>query len=172
MFANESEEIVWNWGTNTNSTANCLKHTVFMEFTICHPGYHDAVPFPYKKATLMSIRIPSTPIFMWQLFCWRLEVVGARKNGCTRRRHARGLPLPSRVSLSLACDHALSLYLCNLFSAGGHDTFLSQITFKKARIWIFFWLDRKQYGWFALSRLAETPPSVSCWWFQSAFLLA
>ena len=77
-----------------------------------------------------------------------------------------------RVRLFLACDHALSLYLCNLFSGRGHDTFLSQITCKKARIWTFFWLDRKQYGWFALFRLAKTPPSVSCCWFQSAFLLA
>ena len=34
----------------------------------------------------------------------------------------------------IACDHALSLYLCNLFSEGGHDTILSQITCKKARI--------------------------------------
>ena len=72
----------------------------------------------------------------------------------------------------IACDHALSLYLCTLFSGGGHDTFLSQITCKKARIWTFFWLDRKQYGWFALFRLAKMPPSVSCCWFQSAFLLA
>ena len=72
----------------------------------------------------------------------------------------------------VTCDHVLSLYLCNLFSGGGHDTFLSQITCKKARIWTFFWLDRKQYGWFALFRLAKMPPSVSCCWFQSAFLLA
>ena len=35
----------------------------------------------------------------------------------------------------------------------------------------FFWLDRKQYGWFALFPLAKTPPSVSCCWFQSAFCL-
>ena len=27
--------------------------------------------------------------------------------------------------------------VCNLFSGGGHDTFLSQITCKKARIWTF-----------------------------------
>ena len=54
----------------------------------------------------------------------------------------------------------------------GHDTFLCRITCKKARIWTFFWLDRKQYGWFALFRLAKMPPSVSCCWFQSAFLLA
>ena len=38
----------------------------------------------------------------------------------------------------VACDDALSLYLCNLFSGGGHDTFLLQITCKKARIWTFF----------------------------------
>ena len=38
----------------------------------------------------------------------------------------------------LACDHALSLCLCNLFPGGGHDTILSQITCKKARIWTFF----------------------------------
>ena len=38
----------------------------------------------------------------------------------------------------LAYDHALSLYLCNLFSVGGHDTFLLRITCKKARIWTFF----------------------------------
>ena len=71
----------------------------------------------------------------------------------------------------VAWDHALSLSLYNLFSGGGHDTFLLQITCKKARIWTFFWLDRKQYRWFALFRLAKTPPSVSCW-FQSALLLA
>ena len=38
----------------------------------------------------------------------------------------------------LACDHAFSLYLCNLFAGGGQDTFLSQIPWKKARIWTFF----------------------------------
>ena len=69
-------------------------------------------------------------------------------------------------------DHAVSIYLCNLFSGGGHDTILSQITCKKARIWTSFWLDRKQYGWFALFLLAKMPPSVSCCWFQSAVLLA
>ena len=68
--------------------------------------------------------------------------------------------------------HALSLYLCNLFSEGGHDTILSQITCKKARIWTSFLLDRKQYGWFALFRLAKMPPSVSCCWLQSAYLPA
>ena len=43
---------------------------------------------------------------------------------------------------------------------------------KNARNWTFFWLDRKQYGWFALFWLAKMPLSVSCCWFQSAFLLA
>ena len=76
------------------------------------------------------------------------------------------------VKFGLTCDHALSLYLCNLFSGGGHATFLLQITCKKARIWTFFWLDRKQYVWFAPFRLAKMPLSVSCCWFQSAFLLA
>ena len=38
----------------------------------------------------------------------------------------------------VACDDALSFYVCNLFSGGGHDTFLLQITCKKARIWTFF----------------------------------
>ena len=53
------------------------------------------------------------------------------------------MPFPSAlipkclVAGGIACDHALSLYLCNLFSGGGHDTFLSQITCKKARIWTF-----------------------------------
>ena len=52
MFANQCEEIVSNCDTNINSTSNCLKHAVFdYEFTICHPGYHDAVPFPYIKTT-------------------------------------------------------------------------------------------------------------------------
>ena len=73
------------------------------------------------------------------------------------------------VKFGIACDHALSLYLFNLFSEGGHDTILSQITCKKATIWTFFWLDRKQWGWFALFRLAKMPPSIKCW-FQSAFL--
>ena len=40
--------------------------------------------------------------------------------------------LVGHLAMSLiACDHALSLYLCNLFSGGGYDTFLSQITCKK-----------------------------------------
>ena len=34
-----------------------------------------------------------------------------------------GLPVPR-----LACDHALSLYLCNPFSRGWHDTIFSRIT--------------------------------------------
>ena len=67
----------------------------------------------------------------------------------------------------LACNGALSLYLCNLFLGRGHDTFLLQITCKKARKWTFSWLDSKQYGWFALFQLAKTPPPVSCCWFQS-----
>ena len=71
-----------------------------------------------------------------------------------------GLPVPR-----LACDHAPSLYLCNLFSGGWHDTIFSQITCKKGRIWTCFWLDRKQYGWSALF-MAKKPPSISCWWFQ------
>ena len=71
----------------------------------------------------------------------------------------------------VTCDHAVSLYLYNLFSGGEHDTILSQITCIKARIWTSFWLDRKQYGWFALLRLAKMSPSISCCWFQSAFLL-
>ena len=54
----------------------------------------------------------------------------------------------------------------------GHDTFLCRITCKKARIWTFFWLDRKQYGWFVLFQLAKMLPSISCCWFQFAFLLA
>ena len=49
------------------------------------------------------------------------------------------------------------------------DIILSQITCKEARIWTSFWLDRKQYGWFAMFRLAKMPPSVSCCWFESAF---
>ena len=64
----------------------------------------------------------------------------------------RSCPLPFNISV---------------IGSGGHDTFLLQITCKKARIWTFFWLDRKQYGWFVLFRLAKTPPSVSCCWLQS-----
>ena len=42
--------------------------------------------------------------------------------------------LVGHLAMSLiACDHALSLYLCNLFSGGGYDTFLSQITRKKKK---------------------------------------
>ena len=33
----------------------------------------------------------------------------------------------------------------------------------------FFWLNRKQYGWFAPFRWAEMPPSGCCCWFQFAF---
>ena len=35
----------------------------------------------------------------------------------------------------------------------GHDAFVCRITCKKARIWTFFWLDRKRYKWFALFQL-------------------
>ena len=70
----------------------------------------------------------------------------------------------TRSSSRLACNHALSLHLCNLFSVW-------HITCKKARIWTFFWLDRRQKGWFAPFRSAKMSPSVSCCWFQSAFLL-
>jgi len=73
---------------------------------------------------------------------------------------------------TIACDHALYLYFCNLFLGGGHDAILSQITCKKAIIWTSFWLDRKQYGWFALFWLAKMSLSISCCRFQSAFLLA
>ena len=73
---------------------------------------------------------------------------------------------------TIACYHALYLYLCYLFLGGGHDTILSQITWKNTIIWTSFWLDRKQYGWFALFRLARMSLSISCCWFQSTFLLA
>jgi len=63
--------------------------------------------------------------------------------------------------LLIACDHALSLYLCHLFLGRGHDTILPQVTCKKARTWTSFW-DRKQYRWFALFQLTKMPPSVSC----------
>ena len=135
ICANQSKEIVRNWDTNTNSTANCLRHTVFRNSS-CHPGCHDAVPFPYIKATqyqapkarhqcllgyyqlwfscggffvgsasvskrkktfLVVLRISSTTLL--SLHSRHLEVVSARKNGCARRRHAKGLPLPSHVSL-------------------------------------------------------------------------
>ena len=43
----------------------------------------------------------------------------------------------------------------------GCDTFLCRIKCKKARIWTFLWLDRKQYGWFALLQLPKMPLSVS-----------
>ena len=55
MSANHCDKVVWNWDTNTNSMANCLKHAVLnYEFIICHPGYNDALPFPYIKATQYS----------------------------------------------------------------------------------------------------------------------
>ena len=53
-------------------------------------------------------------------------------------------------------------------SGRGHDTFLLQITCKKSESGLFSdWI-----GWFSLFRLAKMPPSVSCCWFQCAFLLA
>ena len=73
---------------------------------------------------------------------------------------------------TIACDHALYLYLCNLFLGGGRDTILSQITCKKVIIWTSFWLDRKHYRWFALFRSAKMSLSISRCWFQSTFLLA
>ena len=49
------------------------------------------------------------------------------------------------VKFGIACDHALSLYLFNLFSEGGHDTILSQMTWKKATIWTFFdWIGNNE----------------------------
>ena len=59
--------------------------------------------------------------------------------------------------LEMALKHFTSLRPCplplSLFSGWVHD--ILQITCKKARIWTFFWLDRKQYGWFALFRWAK-----------------
>ena len=72
------------------------------------------------------------------------------------------------MSLKCVRDHIISLRSCPRRAW----YIFSQITSKKARIWLFFRLGRKQYGWFALFRLAKTPPSVSCCWFSSAFLLA
>ena len=89
-----------------------------------------------------------------------------RLNGCSA-----GFSVFYWTRGTIACDHALYLYLCNLFLGGGHDRILSQITCKKAIIWTSFWLDRKQYGWFALFGLAKMSLSISCCWFQSTFLL-
>ena len=102
------------------------------------------------------------------------QEVGRRDWGCRETRKYANIFFFTSFSYHclIACDHALSLYLCNMFSGGGHDTFLSQITCKKPRIWISCWLDRKQYGWLTLFQLAKMPQSVSCRWFQSAFLFA
>ena len=108
--------------------ANCLKHTVFrnslyaIQVTQCTAfSLHNSYSVSgFESETPMSIRIPSALIFMWRLFCWQCKcfkvekdlssgaayfkyyVTGSserRKNGCARRRHAKGLPLPSHVSL-------------------------------------------------------------------------
>ena len=102
-----------------------------------------------------------------ELFCWN-------KGGYSYVGSMRILlgKLEFTVKKYNSLISCLSLCLCNLFSGGGHDTMLSQIACKKARMWTFFWLDRNQYGWFAPFRLAKMPPSVSCCWFQSAFFLA
>ena len=99
---------------------------------------------------------------------------GRRDWGCRETRKYANIFFLTSFSYHclIACDHALSLYLCNLFYGGGHDTILSQITCIKARIWISFWLERKLYGWLTLFQLAKMPQSVSCRWFQSAFLFA
>ena len=91
-----------------------------------------------------------------------------------------------QVSPSFKTHHSLSwsLYICSLRSCPlpiiplslsreeGMIHFFVGSHVKKPESGLFFWLDRKQYGWFALFQLAKMPPSVSCCWFQSAFLLA
>ena len=95
------------------------------------------------------------------------------------RHTATGECFASLLQISVGRHRGDSLRSCFLpiipfmsLTGRGHGTFLCRITCKKARIWTFFWLDRKQYGWFALFRLAKMQPSVSCCWFQCAFLLA
>ena len=81
MFANQSEEIVWNWDTNTDSTTNCLKHRVFSyEFIIRHPSYHDTVPFPHTKATQYWAPKPSALIFTWRFFLWQRKWLNVKKD--------------------------------------------------------------------------------------------
>ena len=89
MFANQSEEIVWNWDTNTNSTANCLKHAVFnCEFISYMPprlpwfgafSLHKCYSVSGSEGeTWMSIRLPSPRIFI--LFFWRCKWLNAEKD--------------------------------------------------------------------------------------------
>ena len=69
---------------NTNSTANCLKHTVFnYEFIArcsafsLHKSYSVSGS---ESETEMSVRLPSPLIFMWQLFCWQHKWLNAEEN--------------------------------------------------------------------------------------------
>ena len=89
MFANQSEEIVWNWDTNTNSTANCLKHAVFnCEFISYVPprlpwfgafSLHKCYSVSGSEGeTWMSIRPPSPRILI--LFFWRCKWLNAEKD--------------------------------------------------------------------------------------------
>ena len=89
MFANQSEEIVWNWDTNTNSTANCVKHAVFnCEFISYMPprlpwfgafSLHKCYSVSGSESdTWMSIRLPSPRIFI--LFFWRCKWLNAEKD--------------------------------------------------------------------------------------------
>ena len=89
MFANQSEEIVWNWDTNTNSTANCLKHAVFnCEFISYMPprlpwfgafSLHKCYSVSGSEGeTWMSIRPPLPRIFI--LFFWRCKWLNAEKD--------------------------------------------------------------------------------------------
>ena len=62
----------------------------------------------------------------------------------------RSCPLPI-IPLSLSREEGMIH-----FFVGSHV--------KKPESGLFFWLDRKQYGWFALFQLAKMSPSVSyCW---------
>ena len=119
--------------------------------------------------SLRNVACPTEETKLWLSLKKAIVDLSIRIKENSKRTSCNSLsPLGAQ---NIACDHALSLYLCNLFSGGGHDTFLLQITCKKARIWTFFWLDRKQYGWFAPFRLAKMPPPASFCWVQSAFLL-
>ena len=72
----------------------------------------------------------------------------------------------------LTCDHTLSLYICNLLSGGGHNTFLSQITCKNARIWTFFdWIGNNTDD-FRCSDWPKCRYPLVVVDFKSAFLLA
>ena len=155
---------------HTHLSAKSVDHNVWLQENFLRQ-WHFNVLFIYLPYLPSAVFIALTPVGLSKCLVQAWPRIWTR-NDREQIQQAVRARLKLGASELLAWDHALSLLSLYVSHKKRDDTFLCRITCKKTGIWTFFWLDRKQYGWFALFQLAKMPPSVSCCWFQSAFLLA